>query len=783
MIKSHSVYYPLYNNKDKFIILITGGRGCEHPDTPILMADLSVKKIKDIGVGDYVMGDDGTPRCVLKLFRGESDMYRVKQSNAEDYIVNSSHILTLKKSESAKRPFGNITKKGTPRHPFGRYSSYGDVIDIPLPLFDGKSEKFKNNFFGFKSASIPYKEQRTLVPPYLMGLWLGDGTSIFPRITNPDQEVKEWIENYCAKNNLRLTCQYKQGAYHMGIVGNGKIGNNIFLNALKDYNLIGNKHIPQEYISNSENNRLQLLAGLIDTDGYFDKGYYEITQKNKELAYSIKLVADTLGFRTSIKAKNARCNGKDCGEVYRVDIGGDVWRIPCRVDRKIAKKENFHKNKDWRVSRVNIEPIGRGEYCGLMLNGNQRYLHADGTITHNSGKSFSASTFIERLTFEYNDVLKLAHKILYTRYTMVSAGISVIPEVNEKIEADGVSDYFKSTKTDIVNKMTGAEIMFRGINTSSGNQTARLKSVHGVTTFVVDEAEEFVNYEDYEKIMLSIRQKGLQNRVLIIMNPSNSTHWVYQKYIKDTHEIKYFDGVPVQISTHPEVLHIHTTYLDNIEHLSGQFLKEVLSMKETDPERYAHIVMGRWTDVSEGAVYKKWGVVDEFPKEAKQVALGMDFGYAADPTAIVMCGIVDNRLYLKEICYKRGMLSSDIIHELRPYAEQGLFVYADSADPRLIAEIALGGIVVYGAQKYAGSILAGIDKIKTFEMFVTKDSVNLQEELRNYIWNKDKGGNYINVPVDKWNHLLDASRYYTLGKLLGKVVKPLNKTKADLGIP
>lgn len=782
MIRSHSVYYPLYNDEDKFIILITGGRGCEHPDTPILMADLSVKKIKDIGVGDYVMGDDGTPRCVLKLFRGESQMYRVRQNNADDYIVNDSHILTLKKSESAKRPYGEITKKGTPRHPFGRYSSYGDVMDIPLLFFDGKSEKFKNNFFGFKSASIPYKEQKTLIPPYLMGLWLGDGTSVFPRITNPEQEVKDWIENYCTKNNLRLTSRYKQGAYHMEIVGNGKIGNNIFLNALKHYNLIGNKHIPQEYISNSEENRLQLLAGLLDTDGYFGKGCYEITQKNKELACSIKLVADTLGFRTSIKTKEARCNSKDCGLVYRLNISGDLWRIPCKVARKIAKKENFRKNKDWRVSRINIEPIGKGEYCGLMLNGNQRYLHADGTVTHNSGKSYSAGTFIERLTFEYNPAQKLAHKILYTRYTMVSAAISVIPEVKEKIEADGTQDYFKSTKTDIINKMTGAEIMFRGINTSSGNQTAKLKSIHGVTTFVVDEAEEFTSYDDFERIMLSIRQKGLQNRVIIIMNPSDSTHWVYRKYIENTHTIKYFDGVPVQISTHPNVLHIHTTYLDNIRHLSPQFLKEVLEMKQNDPERYAHIVMGRWSDVAEGAVFKHIGIVDKFPENAKKVALGVDWGYAKDVTAIVKCGIVENRLYLDEVCYKTGMLSSDIIKVLRPYTEEGVFSYADCADPRLIDEVALGGVIIYAVKKGAGSIVAGIDKMMTFEIFVTRRSIRLQEEGRKYVWAKDKDGNYINVPEDHDNHLWDAARYYTNGHLLGKVIKSKRVTKADLGV-
>lgn len=115
-----------------------------------------------------------------------------------------------------------------------------------------------------------------------------------------------------------------------------------------------------------------------------------------------------------------------------------------------------------------------------------------------SGKSFSVATFIERLTFELKkrglssgEEEKIVHNVLYSRYTMASASMSVIPEFMEKVELDGTQAYFHATKTDIINKLTGAKIMFRGIKTSSGNQTAKLKSIHGITTFVCDEAEEY----------------------------------------------------------------------------------------------------------------------------------------------------------------------------------------------------------------------------------------------------------------------------------------------------
>lgn len=392
-----------------------------------------------------------------------------------------------------------------------------------------------------------------------------------------------------------------------------------------------------------------------------------------------------------------------------------------------------------------------------------------------SGKSFNVATFIKRLTYETGrlNAKKIAHQILYTRYTMTSANISIIPEFLEKVELDGDTKNFKSTKTDVINRRSGSHIMFRGIKTSSGNQTAKLKSIHGISVFVCDEAEEWVEEESFDKIMLSIRQVGIRNLIIIIMNPCDSNHWVYKRFIENTHKLVEYDGIPVQISTAPNVLHIHTTYLDNKEHLSNQFLEEVEKMKVENPEKYAHVVIGRWADVSEGAVFKKWGIVDEFPAWAKKIAFGQDFGYTHDPSASIRCGIVDNALYLDEVDYRTGLLSSDIIKTLRPW---GLKVIADSADPRLIQEIHNGGIKIYAVEKGAGSINAGIDKMKDMEIYITKRSYNLQSEFRKYVWAKDKDGNYINEPEDHDNHGIDAVRYYVLGELLGKIQKPKDLT-------
>lgn len=413
---------------------------------------------------------------------------------------------------------------------------------------------------------------------------------------------------------------------------------------------------------------------------------------------------------------------------------------------------------------------------------NPLYNNTDKLITlitggRGSAKSFNVGTFIERLSFESG------HKMLYSRYTMTSADILVIPEFQEKIDLEGTNDFFDITKKDIINTFSDSVIMFRGIRTSSGNQTAKLKSIQGLTTFVCDEAEEWNSEEDFDKLVLSIRQKGIQNRVIIIMNPTDSNHFIYKKYIEKTHKLIEIDGVQVQISTHPNVLHIHTTYLDNIENLSPQFIQEMERMKEEEPEKYAHVAIGRWSDVAEGAIFKRFEIVDSIPDYAKKRGVGLDFGYSNDPSAAIECALIDNDLYLDELFYRTRMLSGDISDSLKPFR---LKVISESADPRLIQEISNSGILIYPVDKSninsKSSILAGIDKMLELNLKVTRRSYNILYELRKYTWDKDKDGNYINKPIDKYNHALDAARYWVLGEVLGRILKPKQYNKDDLGL-
>lgn len=368
------------------------------------------------------------------------------------------------------------------------------------------------------------------------------------------------------------------------------------------------------------------------------------------------------------------------------------------------------------------------------------------------GKSFNAALFCKRLTYQKN------HKILFTRYTLSSAEISIIPEFNNKIELEGDGNNFHVTKSEIINKTTDSEIIFRGIKTSSGNQTANLKSIHGLTTFVIDEAEEWDSEDDFDKLTLSIREIAADNRIIIIMNPSDKDHFVYKKYLEGCHKSVMFEGVPVQISTHPDVCHIHSTYHDSLEYLSEKFINEVNELRKKNKPKYNRIILGQWMDIAEGAIFTNWkeGVFDE----SLPYSYGLDFGFTNDPTALVKTA-VDNdkkRIYIKGLCYDIGMSERMIIDMLGRNVSNNDCIVADCAEPRLIDAIYNAGFNIIACEKGPDSVRAGISFMLDYELIVDPDSRDLIRELKNYKWSDKRAG----VPVDRYNHQIDGIRYSIL---------------------
>lgn len=260
-----------------------------------------------------------------------------------------------------------------------------------------------------------------------------------------------------------------------------------------------------------------------------------------------------------------------------------------------------------------------------------------------SGKTTAATLWLKDLSYTKNQV------ILFTRYTMTSAKVSIIPEFTKRMDTEGDASNFRTAGAIIKNKRSGSKIIFSGIKVSSKNQTANLKGIEGLSTFVVDEAEEWQDEEDYDTLRLSTRTTEAKNRTLIIMNPCATTHFVYRKYIKDTHRLEIVDGVEVQISTHPRVCHIHTSYLDNMEHLSKDFLADVEDIKASDDDQYQHKVIGRWNDGNtEGSLFA-WDQVKDIFSNFPSI----------DKKKYIVC---DAAKYGRDLCVTMVFKGWEVIH-------------------------------------------------------------------------------------------------------------------------
>jgi phage terminase large subunit len=378
------------------------------------------------------------------------------------------------------------------------------------------------------------------------------------------------------------------------------------------------------------------------------------------------------------------------------------------------------------------------KFYPLVENSTRYFLITGG---RGSSKSFSVNTFLCLLLIEGG------HRVLFLRQTLTSAYLSIIPEFLEKIELLGLEELFEITKTEIICKSTGSAILFRGIQTGSKNNTANLKSLQGITTLVIDEAEEVYSEAIFDKIDFSVRQKGVQNRVILILNPVTKENWIYQRYFEQSGVNAGFNGVKGNVT------YIHTDYRDNIKHLDNSFLEQVELLKDRNPAKYEHQILGGWLDKAEGVIFSNW-MIGPFV-DTGYTLYGSDFGFSLDQTTLVHIAIdkAAKKIYLKECLYKTRMTTSDII---QAYQQCGTsLIVADSAEPRLIDEVAKTGINIKGAVKGPGSITAGIALMQDYQLVVTEDSVNLIKELNNYVWNDKKSG----VPVDAFNHLLDGARY------------------------
>ena len=374
-----------------------------------------------------------------------------------------------------------------------------------------------------------------------------------------------------------------------------------------------------------------------------------------------------------------------------------------------------------------------------------------------SGKSFSVTAILCLMMLEENT------RILFARKTLTSAHLSIIPEFLQKLELLGIANLFHITKTEITHKTNGSAIFFRGLTTSSSDNTANLKSLQGISKLVIDESEELTNELMFDKIDFSVRQKGVINKVILIMNPATKSHWIYTRFFEQNGVEAGFNG------TKGNVTYIHTTYLDNAKNLDESFLNEIERLKEKNIDKYNHQILGGWLNTADGVIFVNWEI-GEYVDTGYEL-FGADFGFSIDENTLVQVS-VDNKnmiLYVKELLYKTGLTTDDLYHEYYKHCGTTKQIIADSAEPRLIEELKGRGINIKGAIKGQGSITAGIAKIQNYKMIVDPNSINLHKELNNYAWSDKISGR----PIDKYNHCFIGNTLITTDEGL----KPIKDIK------
>jgi len=338
-------------------------------------------------------------------------------------------------------------------------------------------------------------------------------------------------------------------------------------------------------------------------------------------------------------------------------------------------------------------------------------------------------------------------RVLFTRYTMTSAHLSIIPEFLEKIGLLGFENIFSINKAEVVNLGNQSDILFRGIKTSAGNQTASLKSLQGISCWVLDEAEELIDEDIFDTIDLSIREKDIQNRVVLILNPVTKEHWIYKRFFEDKGVEAGFNGFK------DNICYIHSTYLDNQDNLSTSFLERIKSIKHNNFKKYQHRILGSWLDKAEGVVFDNWSI-GEFNPDDLQTSCGMDFGFSVDPDSLTEVAIdkKKQRIYLKEHIYRNGLKSQELAQIILDKVDNKLII-ADSAEPRLIADLKHLGVNIKPVKK--GTIESGITRMQDYHLVITPESTNIAKELNNYAY-QDKGSK---LYIDNYNHAIDGIRY------------------------
>jgi len=406
------------------------GSGCFAKDTPIMMIDGSSKPVQDIQVGDKLMGDDSTARTVQQLFRGYSDMYDIIPIKGDKFTVNGEHDLVVK---IANMSFIRKQKDGRfrvdwceykPNEPIvlklrmatfateiqaqdhlntlevnGQCTKKGDILIMTVHQYLNLSKTMQSFLYLYRPEIVKYPSKNVKIDPWFLGYWLGNGHSRRPAVTTMHKEVINKIsELFSDKHTINIYNKENNKAVDVSVSYN--IDRECFWLKFVDYGLKLNKHIPDDYLFNDKETRMQLLAGIIDSDGHYQENsnHFEVCFENEQLLDNTITLARSLGFTCFKYQKEGTWthNGiKNRGIYYRTHIcGHGIEQIPVVVSYKKARART--DKRDPLVFGFDVQRVENGNFYGFELDGNRRFLKGDGDFTvlkNSNGKSVLIDLF------------------------------------------------------------------------------------------------------------------------------------------------------------------------------------------------------------------------------------------------------------------------------------------------------------------------------------------------------------------------------------------------------
>ena len=385
------------------------------------------------------------------------------------------------------------------------------------------------------------------------------------------------------------------------------------------------------------------------------------------------------------------------------------------------------------LSVDNITYLGQFVYYDITVPSVHNYI-AHGMIHHNSGKSYAVADDVILRTLD-----PVLSRTIVARKVAATMRQSVFRLIQNRIYDMGLDSRFSINKTEMTFTAGKNEIVLVGLD-----DVNKLKSIYDPTDAWLEESDQIAQ-SDFEEIDRRIRTlTGRAPKITLSFNPTSAFSWL-KKYFYDTDTVR------------EKTFELTTTYKDNA-FLDPAYAETIERLKETNPSAYRVYGLGEW-GVVEGVVFDSWSILP-VPESAKLLGYGLDFGYSNDPTSLVAVYTQGNNAYYDEIIYQTGLTNSDLIalmkqEKIGQYDE----IIADSAEPKSIEEIRRAGFNIHPCVKGADSVRNGINAMKQYKQNITPRSVNTQREFSSYSWKQDKDGRWLPVPIDLFNHAIDAIRY------------------------